>query len=119
MILGMLVGTLLVVGIWKALSDSDKPSERRDRRLGLAIIFVGLAIGIGLLAMRVVVPGLKAEYICVLHFPMGIAVAASLYQSVLMIVKDLREIFKRQKGGLIMAGLLLFVVTRYIELLYT
>ena len=63
----------------------------------------------------VCVPALVPE---VLYLLLGIALGAGLFQGVLIIVKDLRQILNREKNSLIVAGLMLFVITRAIEWLY-
>jgi cytochrome c biogenesis protein CcdA len=118
-IIGIALGTTPVALIWKTLPELTRPNESRDRRLGTIIIIVSIAMIVVAVAVRIGIPTMPQTWLSVWDLLLGAALGAGLFQCVLTIITSLRVILYREKDGLIVAGLMWFVLTRYFELLYT
>jgi hypothetical protein len=118
-IIGIALGTAPVALIWKTLPELTRPNESRDRRLGTVIIIVSIAMIVAAVAVRVGIPTMPQTWLTIWDLMLGAALGAGLFQCILTIITSLRVILYREKDGLIMAGLMWFVLTRYFELLYT
>jgi hypothetical protein len=117
-VIGLSLGSGSLAVLWKVLPELAKLTEKRHRLLGFIIILVAFVVLAACLGLRIGIHSLGPGAICLLSLVMGFSFGAVFLQGFLMIVEDLGQILNRENNVLIMAGLILFVVTRILELMY-